>query len=288
MKTDSIIEFVSKGLCRVAYPPVWGRQDQGVSPGGAIDMFSYELGNIMLGYSSPAPALEIIIPPELKFSCDCWFIILGAAYESVRLETPSKRRSHQIIEHGTVYRAQKGARLKFGGKRYGFRSYLCLRPSSEVQLDLTGRKRGNYSSIATWSEPDNVVRVVEGPEHAFLENPAYFLNDPWRISIDSNDMGMRLTCLRNMPVVFLNNMISGAVSDGTIQLSPGGPIILLRHRQTIGGYPRIFNVISVDIDKLAQFIPGQIIRFKKVSISQAVDLLREKRGELEKFKKRYS
>ena len=43
-------------------------------------------------------------------------------------------------------------------------------------------------------------------------------------------------------------MISKHVTDGTIQLAPSGPIVLLRHRQTVGGYPRIANVIEAYIN----------------------------------------
>ena len=63
-----------------------------------------------------------------------------------------------------------------------------------------------------------------------------------------------------------HNMISSPVADGTVQMSPSGPIILLRDRQTIGGYPRIFNVISVDINRLAQLGPRDFIKFQMLKI----------------------
>ncbi len=78
-------------------------------------------------------------------------------------------------------------------------------------------------------------------------------------------------------------MISEAVSDGTIQLTPEGPIILLRHRQTVGGYPRIFNVITADLDLLGQYAPHQIIRFKEVTRDQAHSLLTKKNATIEKI-----
>ena len=65
-------------------------------------------------------------------------------------------------------------------------------------------------------------------------------------------------------------MISQPVTDGTIQLAPNGPIVLLRHRQTVGGYPRIANVIAADIKKLSQFVPNTKIKFKLVSLEEAV------------------
>jgi allophanate hydrolase subunit 2 len=80
-------------------------------------------------------------------------------------------------------------------------------------------------------------------------------------------------------------MISGAVADGTIQLTPDGPIVLLRHRQTTGGYPRIFNVISADIDLLGQYAPNQPIHFIPVTIDEARGFAREKEEVLKKLKR---
>ncbi|MDE4998803.1 hydrolase, partial [Francisella tularensis subsp. holarctica] len=65
-------------------------------------------------------------------------------------------------------------------------------------------------------------------------------------------------------------MISQPVTDGTIQLAPSGPLVLLRHRQTVGGYPCIAYVIEADISKLSQYTPGYKIRFNLVSLEEAI------------------
>jgi len=39
------------------------------------------------------------------------------------------------------------------------------------------------------------------------------------------------------------------------------PIVLMRDAQTIGGYPRIANVVESDMDRLAQLKPQEKIRF---------------------------
>ena len=83
------------------------------------------------------------------------------------------------------------------------------------------------------------------------------------------------------------SLISDAVADGTVQLTPKGPIILLKHRQTVGGYPRIYNVISADVDLLAQFAPGQSLRFRKVALVEAVAAALQKRAQLEALCRRY-
>lgn len=65
-------------------------------------------------------------------------------------------------------------------------------------------------------------------------------------------------------------MTSAAVTAGAIQVPPDGqPIILLADRQTLGGYPQIGYVISVDVARLAQARPGTVLSFREVSLEEA-------------------
>jgi len=55
------------------------------------------------------------------------------------------------------------------------------------------------------------------------------------------------------------DLVSEAVAPGTIQVPPSGrPILLLGDCQTIGGYPKIAHVITVDLPIAAQLRPGDI------------------------------
>jgi antagonist of KipI len=70
-------------------------------------------------------------------------------------------------------------------------------------------------------------------------------------------------------------MISAPVLPGTIQLLPNGnPVILMADGQTTGGYPRIGQVIRIDLDVLAQKQPGEQIRFKLISMEEAIYVYR--------------
>jgi allophanate hydrolase subunit 2 len=55
----------------------------------------------------------------------------------------------------------------------------------------------------------------------------------------------------------------------------GEPIVLMADCGTIGGYPKIATVISVDLGQLAQFAPGTEFIFDEVSVEKAPGLLRE-------------
>jgi len=73
-------------------------------------------------------------------------------------------------------------------------------------------------------------------------------------------------------------MISEPVAPGTIQITnEGQPIILGVDGQTIGGYPKIAQVITADRDRLAQCRPGETITFTQVTLGEAENAARQAR-----------
>ena len=81
------------------------------------------------------------------------------------------------------------------------------------------------------------------------------------------------------------DLISEAVAPGTVQVPPSGkPILLLGDCQTIGGYPKIAHVVTVDLGIAAQLRAGDRVRFSKVSLSDAHRLLLERERDLERFR----
>ena len=72
------------------------------------------------------------------------------------------------------------------------------------------------------------------------------------------------------------NIKSEGITKGSIQVpGDGQPIILLSDHPTIGGYPKIANVITADYDKLVQKIPGTTIKFKLVDLPVAEKAFQE-------------
>jgi allophanate hydrolase subunit 2 len=51
--------------------------------------------------------------------------------------------------------------------------------------------------------------------------------------------------------------------------------VLLADRQTVGGYPKIATVASVDLPRLGRLLPGQTVRFRPVTVEEAEQLRRE-------------
>jgi len=82
------------------------------------------------------------------------------------------------------------------------------------------------------------------------------------------------------------DLLSEAVAPGTVQLPPSGkPILLLNDCQTIGGYPKIAHVITVDLGIAAQLRPSDSVRFHEVSLTDAHRALFEREHDLEQFRR---
>ncbi len=282
----SLAAFGRKGMYWLRRAPCYGRQDVGLSPGGAMDRFAMHTGNIMLGNADDAEALEFLLPPEIEFLQPVYFILTGGHFRAT-LSRPGQPA--QEVNHAAVAFAPAGATLTLGVRTRGLRGYLCVRPclTETPEDEFLQRRRGPFAEEFSWFDPFGRIRVIEGPEYAWLSKPELFTRHDWTVSRQASDMGVRLEGETEL-LTGGDNMISDAVADGTVQLTPKGPIVLLKHRQTVGGYPRVYNVISADVDLLAQFSPGQSLRFRKVSLAEAVTAARQKRAQLEVLRARFA
>lgn len=277
-----IFETITNGIFKTVSVPEYGKQDIGVTPGGPMDSFSHDSGNALLGNEQGAPALEILMAPVLRFREDAWFALAGARHNDVVLKQGNQSIS---VEHGRVYSGLRGSEIRFGSKAYGLRSYLCWRPVEGSGESPEGRVLKPFNERVSWPDRDGRIRVTEGPECRYLDGRDRFVEEHWKLTNDISDMGIRLeNRWADVGISMPAGMVSEAVSNGTVQLTPDGPIILLKHRQTVGGYPRIYNVISADVDMLAQYGPGMILRFKEVSIREAHEVLRRQKADIEKIR----
>jgi antagonist of KipI len=154
-----------------------------------------------------------------------------------------------------------------------------------VALDAARRRVGNWSTSRTLQPPYSAtptLRFIPGPEFAALTDAsrATLLRDTFGIAPESDRMGIRLTG-HALALTTSREMLSSGVTAGTIQLPPGGaPIVLMADRQTTGGYPRLGDVITVDLPLLAQAHPGDRVRFVPVSLEVAHALYREREADL--------
>ena len=106
--------------------------------------------------------------------------------------------------------------------------------------------------------------------HYFSKNSQDdFFSKEYKVTKLTDRMGMRLEGVKLENIVN-KNIKSEGITKGSIQVpGDGQPIILLSDHPTIGGYPKIANVITADYDKLVQKTPGTIINFKLVNLTVA-------------------
>ena len=97
---------------------------------------------------------------------------------------------------------------------------------------------------------------------------AIFFSGQYRVTDQIDRMGYRLQ--GNAIETGINGIVSEGIALGSVQLpSDGQPIVLMRDRQTIGGYPKIGTVFSLDLALLGQAKPGDRINFRLMDVADA-------------------
>ena len=120
------------------------------------------------------------------------------------------------------------------------------------------------------------IRVIKGTNFEYFSDKGKknFLEKEFIVSKLSDRMGMRLEGPKIENIVNTNIKSEGLLK-GVIQVpADGNPIIMLSDHGTIGGYPKIGVVASVDYDRLVQISPGSKIKFKEIDLSDAETLFK--------------
>jgi allophanate hydrolase subunit 2 len=134
---------------------------------------------------------------------------------------------------------------------------------------------------------NNFLRVILGPqEDRFTQKGIEtFLSSEYRVSPQSDRMGYRL----QGPTIEHSrgaDIISEPIARGAIQVPGDGlPILLLWDAQVSGGYTKIANVISADLDRVAHVMPGESLHFQAVTLEVAHEALREESAHFERVQK---
>ena len=148
-----------------------------------------------------------------------------------------------------------GDKLKVGDKIFFNKSH---------QEDKTNKIQFDF-------DKDNIIRVMKGLQIHYFSKKSQedFFSKEYKVTKLTDRMGMRLEG-QKLENTVNKNIKSEGITKGSIQVpGDGQPIILLTDHPTIGGYPKIANVITADYDKLVQKTPGTIIKFKLVDLSVA-------------------
>jgi antagonist of KipI len=283
-------------LGRIGYGPL------GVSPSGAADPVALRLGNLLVGNEAGAAALEMtLMGGSVVFPEGAVVALAGADFGGAL--------NGRALEMWTPHAVQPGAKLKLGPTRNFARCYMAIAggiqlpqflgsASTHLLSGLGGHEgralqRGDVLRLGTPEKkirqrkispaalfslkPRKFLRVTEGPQSDQFPEKAKqtFFRETFRVSEESDRMGLRL----EGPTLAANSageMITEGVPLGAIQVTPSGqPIVLFVEQQTTGGYPKIANIIGVDLHRLGQLRPRVEIRFERTSLAVARSLWME-------------
>lgn len=279
-----------------------GFQHLGVTRGGPLDANSAYWANRLLDNPVDAAVIEITAGGlELESRTQTMVAITGGDLNLTVNDVPQVPwRSFWV---------RQGDRLKFSTPRYGFRAYLAvsggfqtplvLGSRATVMRDQLGGVAGDgkplqagdelpcghlqqeslsrqipQSYLPQWSQ-NVVLHVIPGYQQHYFSKAAWqtFWQQEYTLSSDSNRQGARLQGAAIAAPE--GKFLSEGVSYGAIQVPPDGqPIIMLEDRQTLGGYPKLGNILPLDGFNLAQCAPGAKVRFQPILLAEAQQQMR--------------
>lgn len=289
-----------------------GLRKFGVTPGGALDPISLRLVNLLVGNLECTAGLECVSGRlRLRFHDERILAWSGGEFEvrlgdklvpvlhcarvSTDIEILPQRggRAWLAISGGINVPEILGSRATDLRAHFGGWEGRALRDGDELPLgvesELCARVRDEIPDhVSDWSAPrfvarGKLLRIIRGKN--WDDNiGAKLLAQEFRIAMDSDRMGLRLEG-EEIASANRRELVSEAVTPGTVQLPPSGaPVVLLQGCQTIGGYPKIAHVIAVDLGYAAQLQPLDEVRFELIELEEARQLLRKREREIALFR----
>jgi antagonist of KipI len=294
-----IVEIIKAGISDTFQDAGrYGYQHLGVNPSGAMDITAMKIANALVGNKLNEAVIETCFPASIYYFKQPAIIALSGADFSAKVNGKNIVVNQPIVVGGD-------SELTFTHKRSGNFSYLAVRggfslalwlnsASTNVKAGIGGFKgrallKGDTiefneviakreTQILPWHiktdelyTNNGVVRCIQGNEFDWLTNRSQqdFLNEKFVVKATSDRMGLQVAG-HLLEQNKKQELLSTAVTFGTVQLLPAGElIILMADHQTTGGYPRIAHVISADKGTLAQHAHNKEFSFKMVSIEEA-------------------
>ena len=272
-----------------------GFSDIGLTQSGAMDEMAFGYANFLVGNDFNTPCIEVALGGlVLKAQSDMCIAICGATmHPKLNGHTMSLWQIHQIKSGDMLsFAYASGGQFAYLAVAGGFQTpHLYGSFSTSVKEGLggiEGRKLKAGDQLPTSGArcpmerrklekqhiphyPDEItLRLVKGYQEEMFDASAQatFFNSVYTFKGEGDRMGYRLSGEKVVPSA--TGILSEPICYGAVQIpSHGEPIVLLKERQTIGGYPKIGSVIAVDCFKLAQLRSSGRVRFTEVSLEEA-------------------
>jgi len=255
----------------------------GVPPSGALDRPALRLANRLVGNAESAAGLEILLGGlRLRATDSCTVSITGPGTSVI---VDGRERGTHVPIHLAA-----GAELAVAAPEDGLRNYLAVNGGIAVETALGSRSTDVLSGIgpaalrvgdllplgapqgppvgadqlaASAVPVELTLPVLLGPRDDWFADAASQLrNGRWRVSPESNRIGLRLTgpALLRADDFAGRELPSEPVLTGAIQVPANGrPVVFLADHPTTGGYPVVGVVPTAALPVLAQVRPGTTV-----------------------------
>lgn len=270
----------------------------GLARGGAADRLALAEGAALLGQGPELAALEMAS--------------FGGAFsvtEPVRIALTGAPMRAALDGAALVWNASHlmlpGQHLRIGAAEAGVYGYLSLGGGIAVERVLGSRSAHLAASlggviaagdrlslgpdqgdgtgsalVANGHAGGGLVRVLPTAQTELFspEDRARFEATEFRRDALGNRQGVRLSGGAPFATTGQRSLLSEIVEPGDIQMTGEGvPYVLLAECQTMGGYPRIASVVPDDMPIVAQAAPGDSLRFRFVTLKEALADYRARR-----------
>jgi biotin-dependent carboxylase-like uncharacterized protein len=276
----------------------FGKHQIGLTNGGPMDPLAFHWANRLCENEPGATAIEVSVGGlKLQVNVDTRVAVTGGEMMLKINGAEAERWQTHILKSGDT--------LELGYTTNGCRAYIAVAGGFQVDpsfgstatvvreslggFDGAPLKAGDEiacnpdTSESLWQVPEDerpeysneiTLRVIPGyQEHTFDRvQQRLFFHNTFEVSERCDRMGYRLT--GPQVVSSIEGILSEGICLGAIQVpADGQPIVLMNDRQTIGGYPKIGSVLSLDLAKLAQLMPGGKVNFSAITIDCAHNAL---------------
>jgi antagonist of KipI len=281
----------------------YGYQASGINPGGAMDKYALQVANALVGNDPGEAAIEMHFPASVFLFTKPTLIALSGADFSpsingepvpllhpvmvgkndlLHFQKPASGARAYLAVHGgfALEKWMESYSTNLKAVAGGFKGRALIKEDSiplrkSIDTNYEGTKVLHWQAAIEKTGDQHELLVLVGHEWDYLTEDAKdnFGMTSFVITQQSDRMGYRLNNIP-LPVNTNEELVSSAVSFGTVQLLPDGKLIILAaDHQTTGGYPRVAHVVSAYHSKLAQMKAGDKIHFKFTNISTAEKMI---------------
>jgi antagonist of KipI len=290
----------------------YGYQHLGINPNGAMDQLALNISNIVVGNHPNEAVIEYGFPaPSITFKGAALLALSGADFgatlngKDIPINTPIYAPASSVLRFTKNKEGVYGYLAVAGGfalpdwlaswsthLKAGAGGFFGRRLQKEDEIPFNNKIAEQhtiiiypwYCDITALYESMPYIRCLKGQEFEWMQDSAKKLlqEKAFTVTSQSDRMGYRLLGKR-LEQKIRQELISTAVIFGTIQLLPDGQlVVLMADHQTTGGYPRIAQVISADLPKLAQSKIHSQIYIEIVSLQTAEELRKRQQRHLHK------